>query len=131
MNIFGIGVDIVNVKRINTALKNKKNAFIKRVFSKNEIKTCEKNIKKNECYARKFAAKEAFSKAMGTGIGKYFQFKEIEVVNNFSGSPKFNFLGNSSKNLKKILKNKKFKVYLSLTDDKPWAIAFVIISTYE
>ena len=64
-------------------------------------------------------------------MGKFFQFKDIEVVNNISGAPKFKFVGNSLKNLRKILKNKKFKINLSLSDDEPWAMAFVIISTYE
>ena len=131
MSIFGIGIDVVNVKRISKLLKKNNDAFTKKVFSQREINFCKKKNKNYACYAKKFAAKEAFSKAIGTGVGKFFQFKDIEVVNNISGAPKFKFVGNSLKNLRKILKNKKFKIYLSLSDDEPWAMAFVIISTYE
>ena len=59
------------------------------------------------------------------------QFKDIEIKNNSSGAPKFNIKGNSLKNLKKIFKKKKFKIHLSLSDDKPWAIASVIIFLYR
>ena len=73
--------------------------------------------------------KEALFKAVGTG--KKLQFNEVEVRNNPSGAPKFVIKGVSLKNLKKIFKNKKFKIHLSLSDDKPWAVASVVIFTYK
>ena len=68
---------------------------------------------------------------VGHGIGKKLQFNDVEVRNNPSGAPKFVIKGVSLKNLKKIFKNKKFKIHLSLSDDKPWAVASVIIFTYK
>ena len=129
MNIYGIGTDIVNVNRIKNAIRKNKNAFKNRIYTNFEIKTCEKRTNKAECYAKRFAAKEALFKAVG--IGKKLQFNDVEVKNNASGAPKFVIKGVSLKNLKKIFKNKKFKIHLSLSDDKPWAVASVVIFTYK
>ena len=129
MNIYGIGTDIVNVNRIKNAIRKNKNAFKNRIYTNFEIKTCEKRTNKAECFAKRFAAKEALFKAVG--IGNKLQFNEVEVRNNPSGAPKFLIKGVSLKNLKKILKNKKFKIHLSLSDDKPWAVASVVIFTYK
>jgi len=129
MNIYGIGTDIVNVNRIKNAIRKNKNAFKNRVYTNFEIKTCEKRTNKAECFAKRFAAKEALFKAVG--IGKKLQFNDVEVKNNPSGAPKFVIKGVSLKNLKKIFKNKKFKIHLSLSDDKPWAVASVVIFTYK
>ena len=129
MNIYGIGTDIVNVNRIKNAIKKSKKAFKNRIYTNLEIKTCEKRTNKAECFAKRFAAKEALFKAVG--VGNKLQFNDVEVRNNLSGAPKFVIKGTSLKNLKKIFKNKKFKIHLSLSDDKPWAIASVIIFTYK
>ena len=129
MNIHGIGTDIVNVNRIKLAIKKNRNFFKKKIYTNFEIKNFEKRKNKVECYAKRFAAKEALFKAVA--VGNKLQFKDIEIRNNLSGAPKFNIKGNSLKNLKKIFKNKKFKIHLSLSDDKPWAIASVIIFLYR
>ena len=129
MNIYGIGTDIVNVNRIKNAIKKNKRAFTNKIYTSFEIKTCEKRANKVECFAKRFAAKEALFKAVG--IGNKLQFNDVEVRNNSSGAPKFVIKGISLKNLKKIFKNKKFKIHLSLSDDKPWAVASVIIFTYK
>jgi len=129
MNIYGIGTDIVNVNRIRSAIKKNNKAFKKRIFTNFEIKTCEKRKNKIECFAKRFAAKEALFKAVG--IGNKLQFSDIEIRNNTSGAPKFLIKGISLKNLKKIFKNKKFKIHISLSDDKPWAVASVIIFVYK
>ena len=129
MNIYGIGIDIVNVNRIKLAIKKSRNFFKKKIYTNFEIKNCEKRKNNIECYAKRFAAKEALFKAVG--VGNKLQFKDIEIKNNPSGAPKFNIKGNSLKNLKKIFKNKKFKIHLSLSDDKPWAIASVIVFLYR
>ena len=129
MNIFGIGTDIVNVNRIKNAIRKNNKLFTKKIYTTFEIKTCEKRVNKAECFAKRFAAKEALFKAVG--IGKKLQFNDVAVRNNPSGAPKFVIKGGSLKNLKKIFKNKKFKIHLSLSDDKPWAVASVIIFTYK
>ena len=126
MNILGIGTDIVCVDRIKNSLKNKK--FIKRVFNKKEIFKC-KNIKtKTSCFAKRFAAKEAFSKALGTGISNGINFNEIVVLNKKSGKPYINLIGKTKKILSKKIKGKKTKILLSLSDEKKFAVAFVTIS---
>ena len=126
MKICGIGTDIANINRIKKSLKNKD--FIDRLFSKNEVKKCNNQINKANCYAKRFAAKEAFSKAIGTGISKGINFNEIIVHNIKSGKPNIKLLGNTKKVVNKILNKKKFNIFLSLSDDKPFAVATVVIS---
>ena len=128
MKIFGIGTDIVNVERIKKILKKKGNNFKKRVFSKKEIFYCENKIKSYTYFAKRFAAKEALSKALGTGIRKGINFKEIVVHNIKSGKPSIKLFGITKKKTNQILKRKKYSIFLSLSDDKPFAIATVIIS---
>ena len=126
MKIYGIGTDIANINRIKKSLKNKN--FIDRLFNKNEIKRCKNQINQANCYAKRFAAKEAFSKAMGTGISKGINFNEIIVHNIKSGKPSIRLLGNTKKIVNRILNKKKFNIFLSLSDDKPFAVATVVIS---
>ena len=126
MKIYGIGTDLSNINRIKKNLKNKD--FISRIFSKHEIKKCNKLANKANCYAKRFAAKEAFSKAIGTGISKGINFNEIIVYNTNSGRPTIRLLGNTKKITTKILNKKKFNIFLSLSDDKPFAVATVVIS---
>ena len=126
MKIYGIGTDIANIDRIKKSLKNKD--FIDRLFNKNEVKKCNNQINKANCYAKRFAAKEAFSKAIGTGISKGINFNEIIVHNIKSGKPNIKLLGNTKKVVNKILNKKKFNIFLSLSDDKPFAVATVVIS---
>ena len=126
MKIYGIGTDVVNINRIKNSLKNKK--FINRLFNKNEIKKCDDQINKANCYAKRFAAKEAFSKAIGTGISKGINFDEIIVYNIKSGKPGIRLLGNTKKVVNKIINKKKINIFLSLSDDKPFAVATVVIS---
>ena len=127
MKIYGVGTDIANIKRINKFLKNKK--FIKRLFNKDEIKRCNNQLNKANCYAKRFAAKEAFSKAIGTGISKGINFNEIIVHNSKLGKPYIKLLGSTKKIVNKILNKKRISIYLSLSDDKPFAIATVILTT--
>ena len=128
MNIFGIGTDIVNVERIKKSMKNK--IFIERIFNKKEILKC-KNIKsKCNCFAKRFAAKEAFSKALGTGISNGIKFSEIVILNNKLGKPYIFLTGETKKILKKKFRGKKSKFSLSLADEKNYAVAFVTISLW-
>jgi len=128
MKIFGIGTDIVNIKRIEKSLKKNKSTFKNKIFSKKEISYCEKKKNSSAYYAKRFAAKEAFSKALGTGIIKGVNLKNIEVSNNTYGKPSISLKGNLANYLKKRVKCKKYYIHLSLSDDKPWAQATVIIS---
>ena len=126
MNIFGVGTDIVSVDRIKNSLKNKN--FINRIFNKKEIIKCKKINNSINCYAKRFAAKEAFSKALGTGISNGINFKEIIVLNKKSGKPYISIVGKTKKIIDKKFKRKKSKISLSLSDEKKYAVAFVTIS---
>ncbi|MAW17550.1 MAG: holo-[acyl-carrier-protein] synthase [Pelagibacteraceae bacterium] len=126
MKIYGIGTDIVNTNRINKSIKNI--AFMKRVYDIKEIDRCKKQFNKTNCFAKRFAAKEAFSKALGIGISKGLKFNEIIVHNIRSGKPNIRLIGNTKKVVNKLLKKKKFTIFLTLTDDKPFAAATVVIS---
>ncbi len=128
MKIFGIGTDIVNVNRIEKSIKKNGKRFKNKIFSKNEIIYCDSKKNPRSFYAKRFAAKEAFSKALGTGIRKEIKLKNIEVSNDVSGKPLLNIKGSTLLYLNKKLKNKNYKIHLSLSDDFPWAQATVIIS---
>tara|TARA_B100001765_G_C19435525_1_gene307602 strand:- start:127 stop:519 length:393 start_codon:yes stop_codon:yes gene_type:complete len=128
MKIFGIGTDIVNIKRMKKSIKKSRNNFKNKVFSKNEILYCEKKKDPFPFYAKRFAAKEALSKALGTGIRKGINFKNIEITNDNFGKPSIELTGSTAAYLKKKIKAKKYSIYLSLSDDIPWAQATVIIS---
>ena len=127
MKIIGNGVDIVDNFRIKKAIKNKK--FIDRLFTNEEIKcSLKKNINRSNYFAKRFAAKEAFVKAIGTGFSKDINFKDIHIKNNPSGTPEIYVNTKLKKKIKKKFKISKFKSYLSLTDEKNHSISFVIIS---
>ena len=126
MNIYGIGTDIVSVDRIKNSLKNKN--FIDRVFNNKEILKCKKLTNSINCYAKRFAAKEAFAKALGTGISNGINFNEIIILNKKSGKPYINIVGQTKKIIDKKFKKKRSKISLSLSDEKKYAVAFVTIS---
>ena len=126
MNIFGIGTDIISVDRIKNSLKNR--IFINRIFNEKEIFKCKKIKNSINCYAKRFAAKEAFSKALGTGISDGINFNEIIILNKRSGKPYISIIGQTKKTLKKKFKRKKLIISLSLSDEKKYAVAFVTIS---
>tara|TARA_B110000967_G_C18866397_1_gene552929 strand:+ start:1302 stop:1688 length:387 start_codon:yes stop_codon:yes gene_type:complete len=125
-NIFGIGTDIVDISRIKKIFNNNKK-FKKRVFSLKEIKYCESKTDKIASYSKRFAAKEAFAKALGTGISKGISFNEISIINNKNGAPFIELLG-KTKTIAKNITRKNNKIYLSLSDEKKYALAMVVIS---
>ena len=127
MNIFGLGSDLVNIKRIQSILRNNRN-FKKRVFSKKEISLGSKKNNQSNYYAKRFAAKEAFSKALGTGISKGISFNEIVVLNEKSGKPYIKLINKTKKIVERKLKKKIYKISLSVADEKDYAVAFVTIS---
>ena len=127
MKIMGIGVDIVKNKRIGASIKNKN--FINRTFGKNEILISEKIDNKTSYFSKRFAAKEALSKALGTGFRDGLNFKDIEVVNDKLGKPYY-IISSKIKNLiKKKKKIKNFNLFLSISDEKEYSVAFTIIQT--
>jgi len=126
MNIIGNGVDIVFNKRISNSLKIK--GFINRIFTSHEIDQSIKIKNKVNFYAKRFAAKEAFVKALGTGFRNNINFKDIEIKNSKNGKPTINISKNIDDFLKKKLKINKHKIHLSLSDENKYSIAFVIIS---
>ena len=128
MKIFGIGTDIVNINRMRKSLKKNNANFKKKIFSKDEIIYCEKKRNPASFYAKRYAAKEALSKALGTGIRKGINFQNIEIYNDNYGKPLIHLKGAAAAFLKKKIKTKKYFIYLSLSDDIPWAQATVIIS---
>jgi holo-[acyl-carrier protein] synthase len=125
MKIYGIGTDIVDVDRIKKSLKNKK--LLHRLFNKEEILKCNNLKNSHNCYAKRFAAKEAFSKALGTGISKGINFNEIAVLNEKNGKPFLKLEGQTKQTVKKKFK-KKTIISLSISDEKKYAVAFVTIS---
>ena len=127
MKILGIGVDIIKNRRIKSASKN--NKFINRTFSKTEINFSKKNFDKINYFAKRFAAKEAFSKAIGTGFSQNLNFKDIEVLNDQNGKPYFIMTKKINNIIYKKFKIKKFKLFLSISDEKDYSIAFTMLQS--
>ena len=123
MKILGIGVDIVENIRIYRSLKSI--SFIKRVFSSSEILLAKKIINKKSYYSKRFAAKEAFSKAIGTGFRNNLNFKDITIINDKLGKPSFIITDKIKKIVKKQFKISSFNFFLSISDEKKYSIAYV------
>ena len=126
MKIFGVGTDIVKTNRIQKLLRKKN--VLEKLFSKEEIIKCKRIKKTTNCFAKRFAAKEAFSKALGTGISKGIKFNQIVVLNEKNGKPFIKLIENTKKIVENKLKKKNYKILLSLTDEDKYAVAFVTIS---
>ena len=125
MKILGIGVDVINNQRIKSLIKNK--SFIKRVFGKNELKLSTKIKNKSNYFAKRFAAKEAFAKAMGTGFRKNLEFKDIEILNDKIGKPYYLKSKKINKIINNLFKIKDYNLFLSISDEKNCSIAFTIL----
>ncbi len=127
MKILGIGVDIIENNRIKKSIQN--NKFKTRVYSSNELKLS-KNVKNKVAYfSKRFAAKEAFSKALGTGFSENLNFKDIEIVSDKKGKPKYAKNKKIIKIVQKRYKIKKFNSFLSISDEKDYSTAFAIIQS--
>ena len=126
MNIIGNGVDIVENKRIKNSLKIK--GFINKIFTQNEINKSKKLNNKINYFAKRFAAKEAFVKALGVGFRNNINFNDIDITNDKKGKPLINISNNIKIYLKKKFKLNKYKIFLSLSDEKKHSIAYVIIN---
>tara|TARA_B000000565_G_scaffold220544_1_gene175046 strand:+ start:225 stop:611 length:387 start_codon:yes stop_codon:yes gene_type:complete len=125
MKIFGIGVDLVKNQRIKQSIKKK--GFIEKIFSKKEIGYSQKTSNKVNFFAKRFAAKEAFSKALGTGFKGGISFKKIEILNDKMGKPYYY----NSNNIKRIIYNRfkirSYDLFLSISDETDYSVAFTVI----
>lgn len=127
--IFGIGQDICDSNRIEATLNRFGDRFKNRIYTHMEVQKCDSRKNSADSYARRFAAKEACSKALGTGFRKGVFYKDIEVVNLKSGKPTIVLTGGALEQFRLVTKNdQSAKIEVSLTDDFKLAMAIVIIS---
>ena len=126
MIIVGNGVDIVENKRIKKSLKIK--GFVNRIFTSNEINKSKNIRNKTNYFSKRFAAKEAFVKALGEGFRNNINFNDIDIKNDKKGKPFISLSNNIKKFLKKKFKLNKYKIFLSLSDENKHSIAYVIIN---
>ena len=127
MKILGIGVDIIDNKRIKESIKSHK--FKNRIYSSKELQLSEKTKNKVSFFSKRFAAKEAFSKALGTGFSSNLNFKDIEITNDKKGMPRYVENKKITKIVQKKYKIKKFNSFLSISDEKDYSTAFAIIQS--
>ena len=127
MKILGIGVDIIENKRIKNSLKNSK--FKKKIYSDNELKQSSLSKNKVSYFSKRFAAKEAFAKALGTGFRENLNFCDIEVVNDKLGKPYYLKTKKITEIIQMKFKIKKFNCFLSISDEKDYSTAFTIIQS--
>ena len=127
MKIVGVGVDIIQNKRIKNSLKNLK--FKKRIYSAKEL--AQSSLSKNKVgfFSKRFAAKEAFAKALGTGFRDNLNFKDIEIINDKKGKPYYLKSKKISKIIHKNFNIKKYNCFLSISDEKDYSTAFTIIQS--
>jgi len=122
--IFGIGIDIVNIERIEHLMARWGNLFLGRIYTEREIVWCQKRSRPSECFANRFAAKEAFLKAIGSGLRNGIQWTDIEVENNPMGRPLLSF----HRRAKEILEIHRIeRALLTLSHDRPYAVAYVLL----
>ena len=127
--IIGLGSDLCNIERIEAALARHGDRFERRCFTEVErAKAARRPYTRAGTYAKRFAAKEAFSKAVGTGFYRGVYMKDIGVVNAPSGAPTLQLTGGAAKRLAEMVPDgHEAVIHLTLTDDHPWAQAFVVI----
>ena len=127
MKILGIGVDIIENKRIKNSIKNPK--FKDRIYSSKELKLSSLSKNKVGYFSKRFAAKESFAKALGTGFRNNLNFKDIEVINDKLGKPYYTKNKKITKIVQKKFNVKNFNCFLSISDEKDYSTAFAIIQT--
>ncbi len=124
--IYGIGTDIIDINRIKSVLNKYGDKFKYKCYHQNEISWSNSKLKSAESFAKRYAAKEACAKALGTGLARGVFWKDIEVINNKHGKPFIRLHNNALNFLNKKI-NKNAKIELSLSDEINFAIANVII----
>lgn len=128
--IIGIGSDLCDIRRIEKVIAHHKERFLHRIFTDKEIKKAEMRSDKlkSGTYAKRWAAKEACAKALGTGFTEEVFYKDIEIVNNEKGKPTLRLYNGAFRSLQKLIdKNKKTNILLTMSDEYPYAFAQVII----
>ena len=125
--IISNGIDIIDIRRIKKTIDKYSVRFKKKCFHKGEISKSEARLKSVESYAKRYAAKEACAKALGTGLAKGVFWKDIEVQNNKYGKPKIKLYKNALKFFKKLTKSNDCSIEVSLSDERNYAVANVII----
>ena len=121
------GIDIIDIRRIKKTIEKYGNKFKLRCFSVGEIQRSETKLRSTESYAKRYAAKEACAKALGTGLARGVFWKDIEIQNNKYGKPNIKLHNNALKFFTELTKNKDCSIEVSLSDEKNYAIANVII----
>ena len=127
MKILGIGIDIIQNNRIKNSIKNHK--FRDRIYSTNELKLSTSSKNKIGYFSKRFAAKEAFAKALGTGFRNNLNFKDIEIMNDKFGKPYYSKTKKIRQLIRKEFKVKNFECFLSISDEKEYSTAFTIIQS--
>lgn len=126
--IVGIGSDLVDIRRIQKTIETYGDKFLNRIFTPAERARAEglEPDKKGAYYAKRYAAKEAVSKAMGSGIGRLAGWQEIETLNNDAGAPAVHLSGQTAESLR-VLAGTDARVFISLSDEYKYAMATVVI----
>ena len=127
MKILGICIDIIQNKRIKASIRNHK--FKDRIFSSKELKLSNYSKNKIGFFSKRFAAKEAFAKALGTGFRNNLNFKDIEIMNDKLGKPYYAKTKKITTIIRKEFRVKNFNCFLSISDEKEYSTAFAIIET--
>jgi holo-[acyl-carrier protein] synthase len=125
--IISNGIDIIDIRRIRKTIDKYNFRFKNKCFHSGEINKSERRLKSVESYAKRYAAKEACSKALGTGLARGVYWKDIEVKNNKYGKPQIKLHNRALKLLKELTKSNDCSIEVSLSDEKNYAIANVII----
>ena len=126
--ILGIGSDLIDIRRIEQTLERHGDRFIARVFTEIEQRKSDRRKERAASYAKRFAAKEACAKALGTGLSRGVFWRDMGVVNLPSGAPTMKLTGGAARRLAEILPHgHDAMVHLTITDDYPLAQAFVVI----
>ena len=126
--IIGIGSDLIDIRRIEKSLERHGQRFIQRIYTEVEQARSENRRARAASYAKRFAAKEACAKALGTGLAQGVFWRDMGVVNLASGKPTMALTGGAAERLAKILpEGHRAAIHLTITDDFPLAQAFVII----
>jgi holo-[acyl-carrier protein] synthase len=124
-SVYGVGCDIIDVRRVTRLYEKYRDNFVRRILTENEFSIAQRRFSNNNAMllflAKRYAAKEAFAKAVGVGIGDVVGFQNVEVANNANGKPYFRFFPN--------LLLEVGRVHLSLSDEPPFIIAYVVVET--
>ena len=127
--IIGIGVDLVDIRRLERLMKQYGSRFINRIFTASEQAYAEQNASTIKAYANRFAAKEAAAKALGTGMAEGIGWKDIEVLRAQSGAPSLCFHGKALQHLaSRIPSGYISHNHISFSDEPPYSTAFVVLS---